>query len=65
MNRHLQNTLFALLIIGLTGMALYKSSVMWAGLAVLIATIWVFKFPDSGNDDENDVFHHSKRLNTP
>jgi hypothetical protein len=65
MNRHLQNALFALLIVGLTGMAIYGSSVLLAGLAVLVAAIWVFRFPDSGNDDENDVFHKSNRLNTP
>jgi len=49
MNRHIQNALFALSIVGLTGMAIYGSSVLFAGLAVLVAAIWVFQFPDTEN----------------
>ena len=63
--KHTINIMFAISVIGLIGLALYYFSIIWAGLAVLTTAIWIFQFPDSENDDENDVFHHPNRLNTP
>jgi hypothetical protein len=63
--RHTINILFAISIIGLMGLTLYYYSVIWAGVSVLLAAVWIFLFPDAENNDDNDVYHHPNRLNTP
>jgi len=63
--RHAINVGCFLFVLGFIALAIWYKSMIWGICAVIMCTIWMFYFPNAGNDDENDVFHHPNRLNTP